>query len=409
MPLFEHPLQLYHVTYPEGWEVRYEEETGGVIFVNSRVGQACALSFSPMGMTGSGPNLLDELRSAAARVGVELDETTLGQDDLAEALVARGEGDRPGAEVIGSRFRFWVVRHRALTLFITQLGPGAARPETRAAADQAVASLGFPEIMPPTIDEFRTRVLEILAREYPDLRSEVSSQWSIELHDRDGEPMGTVGLENLYRDCLLKSESAGAIIREYLEQLLQSLGEVDDFQVYDRIRDRLLPMLKSEDWIANLPMLATTEFVTGIRMCFAIDSPTRVAYVSQEMLAGWDVPLERVQEVAADNLARKGPLEMMVLRDEAEHVVALVVNSQDGYDATRLALPSVRDAFAEELGDEYLVGLPNRDFLIAFSQRDSETADGIIRQVKHDYQRMNHPITEAIFRVKPDRIEVTEF
>jgi len=87
---------------------------------------------------------------------------------------------------------------------------------------------------------------------------------------------------------------------------------------------------------------------------------------------------------------------------------ALIVNTQDGYDASRLLLPNVREAFTEELGEQYLVGLPNRDFLIAFSERDEETAAGIIRQVKHDYQRMHHPITATIYRAGPDRIEPTE-
>lgn len=408
MAHFEHPLQLYRLDYPDGWEVRYEEETGGVIFINNRVGDTTALSFSPLAITGPGPEPLQELRNAAGRVGVELDESSLVQEQGEDRIFAAGEGDRPGAEVIGSRFRFWVVRHQALTLFVTQLGPGAAQPETREAAEVTVRSLQFPEIMPPTIEEFRTRVLGILEREYPDVRPQIASQWSIELYNDAGDPMGTVGLENLYRDCLLKSEATGAIIRDYLDQLIESLEDVDDFQIWERVRDRLLPMLKSEDWIANLPNLVTTEFAPGIRMCFAIDSPTRVAYVSQEMLASWDVPLERVQEIAQDNLARKTPVETMVLRDDEEQIIALVINAQDGYDATRLAVPSIRDGFAEELGDEYLVGLPNRDFLIAFSERDPETSGGIIRQIKHDFQRMNHPIVPTIFRVRQDHIEATE-
>lgn len=407
MAIFQHPLQLYTLDYPEEWEVRYEDDTGGVLFVNARPGDTSALSISPLAVTG-GPGPLQELSSAAERVGVELDPDTLKLEERDGAIRAVGEGDRPGAEVIGSRFRFWVLRRQALTLFVTQLGPGAALQETRQAADRTLDTLRFPEVMPPTIDEFRSRVSEILEREYPGIRPAPDGQWAIQLVNEDGEPVGTVGLENLYRDCLLRSESMGAIIREYLDQLIESLREVGDYDDFAKIRSRLLPMLKGEDWIANLPNLASTEFAPGVRLCFAVDSPTRVAYVTGEMLKTWDVPLERVQEIAQDNLARSGPVEMMTLRDEEESVVALVVNVQDGYDATRLALPSVREAFAEELGDVYLVGLPNRDFLIAFSERDEQTRSGIIRQVKHDFQRMNHAITPVIYRVRPDHIEATD-
>jgi hypothetical protein len=387
--------------------VRYEEDTGGVLFVNARPVDTSALSISPLAMTGGG-SPLQELKSAAERVGVDLDPASLRLEERDGTLRATGEGDRPGAEVIGSRFRFWVLRHQALTLFVTQLGPGAGMPDTREAADQVLESIRFPEVMPPTIDEFRGRVMEILAAEYPGFRPTQEGQWAIQLTNEAGEPVGTVGLENLYRDCLLRSESAGAIIREYLDQLVESLQEVGDYDDFQRLRGRLLPMLKPEDWIESLPNLASTEFAPGVRLCFAIDSPTRVAYVTSEMLERWDVPLERVQEIAQDNLARKGPVEMMTLRDDDQSVIALIVNVQDGYDATRLALPSVREAFAEELGDEYLVGIPNRDFLIAFAERDSQTRDGIIRHVKHDFQRMNHPITATIYRAGPDRLEVSE-
>lgn len=407
MATFEHPLQLYRLDYPDAWEVRYEEDTGGVLFVNSRPGDTSALSISPLVMKG-GAGPLQELKSAAERVGVNLDPGSLRLEERGGTVRAVGEGDRPGAEVIGSRFRFWVLRHQALTLFVTQLGPGAAMEGTRRAADEVLESLDFPEVMPPTIDEFRARVMEILAAEYPGFHPTAEGQWAIQLTNEAGEPMGTVGLENLYRDCLLRSESAGAIIREYLDQLVESLQEVGDYDDFQRLRGRLLPMLKPEDWIESLPSLASTEFAAGVRLCFAVDSPTRVAYVTREMLNTWDVPLERVQEIAQDNFARKGPVEMMTLRDDDQSIVALIVNAQDGYDATRLALPAVREAFAEELGDEYLVGIPNRDFLIAFSERDSQTRDGIIRQVKHDFQRMNHPITATIYRARPDRLEATD-
>jgi uncharacterized protein YtpQ (UPF0354 family) len=407
MPIFEHPLQLYAVTYPDGWESRYEEETGGVIFVNSRAEDACALSLSSLGTTGPTGGALEDLRQAAGRVGVELLEDSLRVSTAGENERAYGEGDRAGAEAIGTRFRFWVIRHGVLKLFVTQLGPGAVVDATRAAADESVNSIIFPEVMPPTIGEFRDRVMGVVAREYPQVTASPGSQWSLELKDGAGETIGTVGLENLYRDCLLQPESAGAIIREYLDQLLQSLAEVGEYTDMESVRERLLPMLKSQEWIDNLPGIASAEFAPGLLMCFAIDSPTRVAYVTEEMLGKWDLPLERVQGIAQDNLARK-KTEMMLLPGQDERAVAVVITTQDGYDATRLVLPTVRDAFSEELGDEYLVGIPNRDFLIAFSERDAETAAGIIRQVKHDFQRMNHPISGTIYRARPDSIEPTD-
>jgi uncharacterized protein YtpQ (UPF0354 family) len=171
-------------------------------------------------------------------------------------------------------------------------------------------------------------------------------------------------------------------------------------------------MLKSREWVQDLPNgldLLQIEFAEGLVLCFAVDEPSRVAYVTQERLERWDMPLERIQGVALDNLsAKQEGLEMAVLPGEDGRPFALVLNSGDGYDATRLVLPQVRDAFAAELGEEYLVGIPNRDFLIAFSQRDPGMAAGIARQVRQDYHKMHHPLSPVPYRVRADEIEPAE-
>jgi uncharacterized protein YtpQ (UPF0354 family) len=414
MAQFEHPLQLFSLEYPDGWEMRYQEDTGGVILVHPGLEDASALSLSPIAVTGLQSEPAEDLVRAAARLGVAISREDVRTEHREGTDVAYGEGLRQADEsnealAIGPRFRFWMIRHGALTINAAQLGPGAAQAPQREAADAAIRSLAFPEILPPTPEEFRQRVVEVLGREYPDVRPAPSGEWAIELTDAEGNPTGTLGLENLYRSCLLNAESAGALIREYLDQVLGSFADLPDYDHYELVRPRLLPMLKSEAWVRDVPdglELASIPFAEGIVICFAIDEPSRLAYVTQDMLAKWDVPLERVQEVSQDNLAGKqGGLELTVLNGQDNRPIALVVNTGDGYDATRILLPAVREAFEEELGEEYLVGLPNRDFLIAFSERDPAMAAGIMRQVRQDYHKMHHPLTPTIYRVRADRFE----
>jgi uncharacterized protein YtpQ (UPF0354 family) len=412
MTRFEHPLQLFTLQHPDDWELRYQEDTGGLILIHAGAHDACALSVSPLAVTGAEYRLDEEILRSGARVGVELSRETLQSITRGDTRLVYGEGLREEALPIGSRFRLWVLQHGPLALHVVHLGPGASSETQRAAADAVVESLSFPELMPPTPEEFRLRVLDVLAREYPQVRAESSGEWAIMLAQSGGEPIGTVGLENLYRTVLLKAESAGALIREYLEQVLSSFTEERSYEDYESVRDRLLPMLKSEQWVQEAPGhldVLRVEFAPGLVICFAVDEPTRVAYVTRQMVESWDVPVERVQEVAQDNLAaRQSGLELTVLNGDDGRPFAIAINSGDGYDATRLVLPSVREALEEQLGEEYLVGLPNRDFLIAFAPRDMEVQAGIIRQVKQDYHKMNHPITPIIYRVRAETIEPTE-
>jgi hypothetical protein len=420
MTRFEHPLQLYQLEHPDDWEARYDQETGGVLLVRGEPGAGFALNITaislPAGESDEPAATPAELQveAAAARLSLRLLPETQRREERDGATLRYGEARREdtgaaNATPPGSLFRFWVLRKERLALIVTQLGPGAALPEGRCAADAVVATIRLPEVLPPTAGEFQARVLETVAREYPTVKARPGDgPWVIEIEEREGLT-ARVGLENLYRDCLLQSEATGVIIRRYLDYLTGSFDEARRQPSYEDARPRLMPMLKVPEWLEGLPNLAAAEFAPGLWICFTIDSPGRVAYVTRDMLRRWDVPLEQVQGVAQDNLARQQKaLPVMVLRDDAGRTVAMVVNSPDGYAAASLTLPCVREALAEGLGDEYLVGLPNRDFLIAFSERDPGTCAGIIRQVKRDHQRMHHPLSGTIYRVRPDSVQPTE-
>jgi len=411
MARFEHPLQLFTLDYPDDWEVRYQEETGGVAFIHPGTTDASALSLSPFAVSGGETALAHEVVLAGKQVGVEVSAETIRLETRGETQSAYGEGRRADLLSAGSLFRFWVVRHGPLKLYAAQLGPGVDDEAQRVFADAALHSLTFPEIMPPTAEEFQARVLEIIEREYPAFQATAEGSWAILLSETDGKHRATVGLENLYRSCLLNAESTGAMIRDHLDQLLEERPDVDSYAEYEAVREHLLPMLKSVSWVQEVPeemRLVTVDFAPGIVMCFVIDEPTRMAYVKQEMLAHWDVPVERIQEVAQDHLAAKGPVELAGLNGPDDKPFALICNMRDAYDAARLCLPAMREQFAQILGDEYLVGLPNRDFLIAFSEKDPEMTANIVRRIKHDYHQMNHAITPTIYRVRQDTIEPTE-
>lgn len=410
MAVWEHPLQLFSLEHPEEWEPDYQAETGGVLFTLGAGLGMSALSINPLAVAGSAFSPQDQLFQAAERVGVTLDPGSVSVQEETDLGRAYGEGIRK--EPFETPFRFWVIRHHGLVLFATHLGPGAGTAEDRGTVSNVLEGLTFPEILPPTPEEFRGRVLDILTREYPAVRGVPSGEWGVELRDEQGKVLSSLGLENLYRACLLNAEVAGALIREHLDEVLNSPDGEGPKDAFEAVAPRLLPMLKAEGWVQEVSkqlQLASVEFAEGLVLCFALDEPKRLAYVTQDMLDQWDIPLERLEQVAQDNLARRSrDLQLTVLNSEDDRIFALIINTQDGYDAARLVLPSIRESLAEHLGDEFLVGLPNRDFLIAFAQFDPELKARIVRQVKHDFQRMHHPLSQTIYRVRMDSVEPTD-
>ena len=75
----------------------------------------------------------------------------------------------------------------------------------------------------------------------------------------------------------------------------------------------------------------------------------------------------------------------------------------DGFDASRILLPTLHERLREHLGSPFVAGIPNRDILLCF-RNDDETIDRLRDQIKHDYQSMPHQVTDKLMLVTPDGI-----
>ena len=78
----------------------------------------------------------------------------------------------------------------------------------------------------------------------------------------------------------------------------------------------------------------------------------------------------------------------------------LAIQTGDGYDAARLLLPAMRKLAVEHLGEPCYAAVPNRDFLIMWSQSNPEEFQTLVRaQVRQDCQSQPYPLTSTVFVV----------
>ena len=60
--------------------------------------------------------------------------------------------------------------------------------------------------------------------------------------------------------------------------------------------------------------------------------------------------------------------------------------------------------WSERIPGRMLIGIPNRDFLIAFSDRDPEQVSAIARQVRIDADKREGPLSAELFVWKNGRV-----
>ena len=78
--------------------------------------------------------------------------------------------------------------------------------------------------------------------------------------------------------------------------------------------------------------------------------------------------------------------------------------SSDGYDATRLLLSDVLVTWAHTLPGHLVIGIPNRDFLIGFSDANPDILERIAQQVQSDVAGREYGLTDQLFTLEAGEV-----
>ena len=228
------------------------------------------------------------------------------------------------------------------------------------------------------------------------------------VHD---QPM-RCNLDTLYQAYLHSPHRLDDIVRAHLNAL-REVPPPPPPPTEKEAAEALLPMLNRAELLEqvqrrNAPPPAHRPFVAGLIITYVFDFPHYRAYVNEDMLAkmmaGPEITLDMFHEYALENLRRRTTshsYETYGLFDKT----MVVCQTRDGYAATRVLLPDLMATWAERIPGRMLIGIPNRDFLIAFSDRDSAHVAAIARQVRRDAAQRDHPLCADLLLWQNGRIK----
>jgi len=209
----------------------------------------------------------------------------------------------------------------------------------------------------------------------------------------------------LYRNA---PEQLGAIQQALVAAVLDlpDRSEADGIQLLEHI----YPMLRNrgvldEITAQQLPALVSRPLAGELVVCYVIDEGQRVVFVNEQHAERWDVSEPLLNEIALRNLrARDWQPRPGRLGSGASGL--LIFNGGDGYDATRLLLPELFEEIAAQQPGNLVIGVPNRDFLIAFSDAAPSVFQQVAAQIAVDAKTRDHPLTEQLFTLRDGNIEV---
>lgn len=231
-----------------------------------------------------------------------------------------------------------------------------------------------------------------------------------ELLHRDGMQMRLrvggrtieVDLTSFYESYQANPIQLDAVAQTFARVLFGELPERTESD-YNALAERVYPMLKKVEILVKvrerkLPMLAYRDFLSDLIITYVIDEQNSIAYINENHLERWNITVQDLHEQALENLARRTSATDAVSAGEDEQRL-FIFNSGDGYDATRLLLTEVLRGWVRLVPGNLVIGIPNRDFLIAFSDADPDILQNIAIQVQSDAAQREHGLTEQLYTV----------
>ncbi len=216
-------------------------------------------------------------------------------------------------------------------------------------------------------------------------------------------------LENLYRIILLQPDRVDRHIDRWMVELLRAAeGSPDLAAQFKQIKSRIMPMVLPEQSIDREGAMVSQSLLPGLRIVYALDNDRTIAYIAQPMFESWKVSLEELHKTAIANLVgRSQEIGGQAAQDEDGMVNLVILQTLDGYDASRILLPALHERLKRLLGTPFAAGIPNRDILLCF-RNDDEMVHRIEKQIATDYREMPHQISDKVFLVTADGIAPRE-
>lgn len=168
--------------------------------------------------------------------------------------------------------------------------------------------------------------------------------------------------------------------------------------------EALFPLLQQASWVEEKrkddgPTLLWRPFVTGVVVTYVFDFPNHRTYVNQshitELLGAQQITVEQIHADALINL-RKVAAKHKVISVGSLRERLVCCETQDGYAATAVLLPEVMGEWAKRIAGRMIIGIPNRDFIIAFSEQHPSGVETIAKQVRRDAAKRQHPLLSRL-------------
>jgi len=214
-----------------------------------------------------------------------------------------------------------------------------------------------------------------------------------------GSTAAEVAVEPFERAYRRRPDALDAVVQTLLRVSNGEQGVPDPG--YQAIAQRIIPQLKPIALLADLldrgaEPIVYQMFLADLIITYAIHDDKRLSYLTETQLNKWGVSEFAIHEQAIQNLRqRSATVPYHVTGSGSQQLI--IFNHNDGLDAARLLLPDMLTDVAKHIPGETLIGIPNRDFMILFSDDDPDRVSAVALQITRDVRQHTHGLSDKLF------------
>lgn len=246
--------------------------------------------------------------------------------------------------------------------------------------------------------EFSREIVNRARRERPDIRLEPMGQYLLLVQPNQGHQR-VVSLADLYQSYCEAPKQCDDVISAFLEtRIYEDQPAICGSFAENRanIMPQVVPLSLLEYCRKEDRELAAMPYLSGLAIAFVLDEAERYSYIHRRVLEEWAVPETDLLQAAMENLQHlgEGEVHYQIGTDER---ITLVWETFDGYDASRMLLSQVINQAAAQVPGNPLIAIPNRDYMVLFSDVNPDFVAEMRDRIREDFERHDYPITARLF------------
>ena len=274
----------------------------------------------------------------------------------------------------------------ALALFAALVAGCGGNGGASATVDPATARAGFKEAVASGLKRAGFEAeggfgLKVFVQDGPD--------WMNVLLD---EPF-----EEYRRNEARRQELVALVVRETREHFRRG----NDGLSFAEVENSLMPVLKAGFALRRIePEPAATPAIAHLSLIFAVQTENAFTVVSAADADRWGRPPEELRRIALANLLRQTNREQKLLCEPSGGEELCGWASGDGYDATRMLVPELRNQIEKEYGEPAVYAVPMENVFVALPLRlaESENTEKLLRtKVERDFATSKAPVSPELF------------